>query len=401
MENSANVERKLNAHVMATYSRFDVVIASGYGATATGADGQTYIDFGSGIGVNCLGYADPGWVKAVSGQAAKVAHISNLYYSPVQAELAEMLCGVTGFDKVFFANSGAEANEGLIKLARKYSFDKYGKGRATVVTLRNSFHGRTVTTLSATGQEVFHNYFFPFTEGFKLAEPNDCAGMEEALTGDVCAVLLEAVQGEGGVCPLDPGFVKKTAELAKEKDILLFFDEVQTGIGRTGTFFAYEQYGVKPDAVSCAKAIAGGLPMGAVLCAKQLSGVLTPGTHATTFGGTPIVCAAAKEVVGRVSRPEFLAAVKEKAAYIRQKLAGIDGVENVRGLGLMLGLDTPGLAAGAVAAQAAKEGLLILTAKQSLRMLPPLVITKDEIDRGLAILQHVITEMKSGGTVSH
>lgn len=397
MENSASVMQKVNAHVMHTYTRFDVAIASGHGATATGVDGRTYIDFGSGIGVNAMGYADPGWVAAVSAQAAKVAHISNLYYSPVQANLAELLCRVTGFDRVFFANSGAEANECLIKLARKYSFDRYGKGRSTIVTLQNSFHGRTVTTLSATGQEAFHDYFFPFTDGFRFTPPNDSAAMEAALADDVCAVLLEAVQGEGGVYPLDPDFVAKTAALAKKKDILLLFDEVQTGIGRTGTFFAFEQYGVEPDAVSSAKAIAGGLPMGAALCAKKLAGVLTPGTHASTFGGTPLVCAAALEVVGRVSQPEFLAAVRRKGAYIRHKLAGMAGIVHVRGMGLMLGMDTPGLRAGAVAARAAREGLLLLTAKDSLRMLPPLVITTGEIDRGLAILGKVLAEEKAEG----
>ena len=397
MSHFETIRDKVNNHVMNTYSRFDVALESGRGATARDADGKTYIDFGSGIGVNVLGYADEGWIAAVTAQARKLAHISNLYYSPVQAQLAEMLCQITGFGRVFFANSGAEANEGIIKLARKYSFDKYGKGRSTIVTLENSFHGRTVTTLSATGQDVFHQYFFPFTEGFKFARVNDIDGIRTAFTDDVCAVLLEAVQGEGGVYPLDPAFVTEVAALAKEKDILLLFDEVQTGIGRTGTFFAFEQYGVSPDAVSCAKAIAGGLPMGAVLCTERLAGVLTPGTHAATFGGNPLACAAAVEVVGRVSKPAFLAQVKEKSAYIRQKLREIDGVHSIRGLGLMIGFEVEGVDSHEAAVKAAENGLLILTAKTALRMLPPLVITKDEIDRGLAILRAVTAGLKKEG----
>ena len=391
------IKQKQNKYVMNTYSRFDVALISGKGATAKGADGKTYIDFGSGIGVNVLGYADEGWCNAVAQQAMKLAHISNLYYSPLQAELGELICGITGFDKVFFCNSGAEANEGAIKLARKYSFDKYGGGRSTVVTLNNSFHGRTVTTLAATGQEVFHNYFFPFTEGFKLAQPNDIESVKEAFTADVCAILLEGVQGEGGVYPLDHDFVKKVAELARQKDILLMFDEVQTGIGRTGKFFSYEHFDVSPDVVSCAKALAGGLPMGAVLCTKALSGVLCAGTHATTFGGGPMVSAGAIEVLKRVSDPEFLKSVNEKSNYIKQSLMKIKGVGKIRGLGLMLGFEAEGVDSKAVAVKAAEKGLLILTAKSALRLLPPLVITKDEIDSGISILEQAIEEVRQEG----
>ncbi len=383
-------------YVMHSYGRFDVALVSGKGATATGVDGKTYIDFGSGIGVNSLGYADDGWVKAVTGQAAKIAHISNLYYSPVQAECAKLFCERTGFSRVFFANSGAESNEGLIKLARKYSFDKYGKGRSTIVALNNSFHGRTVTTLSATGQDVFHNYFFPFTDGFRFVDANDIAGLEAAVQGDVCAILMEAVQGEGGVYPLDKAFVDKAAQLAEEKDVLLCFDEVQCGIGRTGHIFGFEEFGVKPDIVSCAKALAGGLPMGAVLSGEKCKDVFTPGPHATTFGGTPICCAAAVEVLSRVTEPAFLQAVREKAAYIRAELEKLPGVHNIRGLGLMLGFEVEGVDSRQAAVLAAEDGLLILTAKTAMRMLPPLTITKAEIDKGLSILAGVLDRLRAG-----
>lgn len=393
MADFQTVKDKVNKNIMNSYARFDVGLESGKGARAKGC-GKNYIDFGSGIGVNALGYCDDGWVKAVTEQAAKLSHCSNLYYTPVQGELAELLCGVSGFKKVFFANSGAEANEGAIKLARKYSFDKYGKGRATVVTLNNSFHGRTVTTLAATGQDTFHNYFFPFTEGFKFAGANDFGSVKAALTDDVCAVLLESVQGEGGVLPLEKDFVCKVAELCGQKDVLLMFDEVQTGIGRTGTFFAYEHFGVEADVISCAKALGGGLPMGAVLCGEKLCDVFTAGTHATTFGGNPIVCAGAIEVVKRVSQKEFLQGVNDKAEYIRSRLSKIDGVGKIRGMGLMLGFEIDGAASKDVAALAAENGLLVLTAKSAVRLLPPLTITKEEIDSGLEILEKTIKSLK-------
>jgi len=391
------VKTELDNYVMNTYGRFDVALESGKGATAKGVDGKTYIDFGSGIGVNALGYADEGWIKAITEQAHKLTHISNLYYSPVQAQLAKLLCETSGFNRVFFGNSGAEANEGMIKLARKYSFDKYGKGRATIVTLKNSFHGRTVTTLAATGQDVFHNYFFPFTEGFKYTQPNDFESMLEAVTEDVCGIMLEAVQGEGGIYVLDSDYVKKIAALAKERDILLMFDEVQAGIGRTGKFFAFEHFDVLPDIISCAKALAGGLPMGAVLCSKKLRDVLGLGTHGTTFGGNPIACAGAIEIITRVFKPEFLKSVNKKGDYIRNKLAKIEGVGEIRGLGLMIGFEVDGIDTKLAAIKAAENGLLILTAKTALRMLPPLVITYEEIDSGIEILKTVIKEMKEKG----
>lgn len=386
------IKEKFDSHIMKSYSRFDVLIEKGKGAKAENGE-KNYIDFTSGIGVNALGYCDDGWVKAVSNQAAKLSHCSNLYYTSVQSELAELLCKVSGFENVFYCNSGAESNEGIIKLARKYSFDKYGKGRATVVTLKNSFHGRTVTTLAATGQDIFHNYFFPFTEGFKTAEANNYESVKEAFTDDVCAIIMESIQGEGGVLPLEKDFVKKVSALCKEKDILFLFDEVQTGIGRTGKFFGYENFDVEPDAVSCAKALAGGLPMGAVLASKKLSGVFTPGTHATTFGGNPICCAGALEVVKRVSDKKFLKEVNDKADYFKKKLSKIKGISEIRGLGLMMGFEFSGLKSSEIAKKAAENGLLILTAKTSVRLLPPLTITKEEINEGINILENTVLSM--------
>lgn len=399
MENFKELKTNFNNKIINSYGRFDVDIEQGKGATAKGKTSsgeKVFIDFTSGIGVNSLGFCDDDWVKAVQKQAQTLNHCSNLYYTKVQEQLAELLTSASGFKKVFFCNSGAEANEGIIKLARKYSFDKYKKLRGTVVTLVNSFHGRTVTTLAATGQDVFHNYFFPFTEGFKTATANDINSVKEAFTDDVCAVLLEPIQGEGGVCPLDQNFVKEVAELCKQNDILLLFDEVQTGIGRTGKFFGYENFGVEADAVSCAKGIAGGLPMGAVLASEKLMDVFTPGTHATTFGGNPICCAGATEVVKKVGNKDFLNDVLKKSEYIKKQLLQIDGVHEVRGFGLMMGFDVDGVNSKEVAAKCAEEGLLILTAKTSIRLLPPLTITKEEIDKGLGILIKTIIDMKEG-----
>ncbi|MBQ1660758.1 MAG: aspartate aminotransferase family protein [Clostridia bacterium] len=377
-------------YLMHTYGRFQTALVSGKGAVAKGADGKEYIDFTSGIGVNSLGYCDDGWVKAVSGQAATIQHMSNLYYSPLQTEVAKKLCELTGFDKVFLCNSGAEANECAIKIARKYSFDKYGKGRQKIITLMNSFHGRTVTTLAATGQDVFHNYFFPFTEGFEFAVANDIDDLKAHLSDDVCAVFAELIQGEGGVMPLDQSYVEAVQALCAEKDILFMVDEVQTGISRTGDFYCYQGYGVKPDVVTSAKGIAGGLPMGACLCSEKLADVMSAGTHGTTFGGNPVACAAAKEVLSRVSTPEFLAEVKAKGAYIKAELEKMGNVKEVRGKGLMIGIVTEKDNAKEIAAKCVENGLLILTAKTLLRLLPPLTITYDEINKGLDILKKVM-----------
>lgn len=374
-------------YLMHTYGRFNVALVKGKGARAWDESGKEYIDFTSGIGVNCLGYSDDGWVKAVSDQAAALQHISNLYYSPLQTELAKKLCKATGFSKVFFANSGAEANECAIKLARKYSFEKYGKERTEIVTLENSFHGRTVTTLAATGQEVFHNYFFPFTEGFTFAKANDMNSVKEKVNEKTCAVMVELIQGEGGVNPLDKEFVQQLADYCKKNDLLLIIDEVQTGVGRTGTLYCYEQFGIKPDIVSSAKGIGGGLPMGACLCSEALANVMTPGTHGTTYGGNPIACAGALEVLSRVNTPEFLKSVQEKGQYIKEKLSAMDGVSQVRGMGMMIGVVLEKDNAKEVAAKCVENGLLVLTAKTLIRFLPPLNITEDEINKGLEIFK--------------
>lgn len=374
---------------MPTYGRFNAVLCSGKNATGVGCDGKEYIDFGSGIGVNSLGWADEGWVNAVSKQAATLQHTSNLYYNPASAVFASELLRVSGYGAVFLGNSGAEANECAIKLARKYSVEKYGKDRCEILTLQNSFHGRTVTTLAATGQDMFHNYFFPFTEGFAYAEPN-MESVREHLTEHTCAVMIEFIQGEGGVLPLDPQFVTELAALCKEKNLLLLADEVQTGVGRTGTFYCCEQYGVRPDVLTSAKGLGGGLPIGACLCTKELGDVMGRSAHGSTFGANPVVCAGALEVIRRVSQPAFLGEVKEKGAYLRERLEKIKGVAQVRGMGMMLGVVPEKGTSAALAAACVENGLLILTAKSLLRLLPPLTITREEMDKGLAILEKVL-----------
>lgn len=377
--------------VMPTYGRFSVALDHGTGATAVDTQGKAYIDFGSGIGVNSLGYAYPAWTKAVAEQAAALQHTSNLYYNPVQAQFADELCRAAGMSRAFLCNSGAEANECAIKLARKYSFDRYGEGRATIVTLINSFHGRTVTTLAATGQDGFHQYFDPFTEGFRYVEAGDIRAFEDAVDATVCAVLLECVQGEGGVIALDPAYLQVIAALCAEHDVLLMVDEVQTGVGRTGKFLAIEHAGVTPDVVTLAKGLGGGLPIGACLCGEELKDVMSAGMHGSTFGGNPVVCAGGRVILETVTQPGFLAAVAEKGAYLRRRLEKMPHVEEVRGLGMMLGVRlSDGISAREVAEKGVENGLLILTAKTLLRLLPPLNITQEEMDKGLAILENVL-----------
>ena len=373
-------------YIMHTYGRYDVALQRGKGVIAYDEDGKRYIDVSSGIGVNSLGYCDDGWVKAVSEQAATIQHMSNYFYSKQASDLAEKLCTLTGLSKACFGNSGAEANECAIKVARKYSFDKYGKGRNQIVTLKNSFHGRTVTTLSATGQDVFHNYFFPFTEGFAFAEANDFEALKNAVTDDTCAVMFEVIQGEGGVNILDKDYVRELERFCRERDILLIVDEVQTGIGRTGKLFAYEHYGIKPDLVTVAKGIGGGLPIGLCLCADKLKDVMSPSTHGTTFGANPVVCAGANYVLDTITQPGFLDAVEEKGAYLEEKLLELPKVKGVRRMGLMVGIEIDGDAHEA-AAKCIANGLLIITAKDLLRMLPPLIITKAEIDEAISMLR--------------
>jgi len=383
-------------HVLPTYAhiRRGAAIISGRGATVTDADGKNYIDFGSGIGVSSLGHGDEGWLAAVTAQLNNIAHVSNYYPSQPAALLAQKLCEKSGMKKVFFSNSGAEANEGAIKLARKYSADKYGANRATIVTLNGSFHGRTVTTLAATGQAVFHEHFHPFTPGFVHVEPNDVAALENALTADVCAVMIELIQGEGGVYPLEKNYVSALQKLCAARDILLICDEVQTGIGRTGKVFACEHFALTPDVLTLAKGLGGGLPIGAVLCAEPVAGVLGKGHHGSTYGGNPAVCAGANEVLSRVSGAGFLAEVERKNKFICDKLSKMKNVENIRGMGLMIGFDPVDGDAKKIAAASFDAGLLILTAgANALRLLPPLTISDEELEKGIEILCNIMNKM--------
>lgn len=383
-----NTKELDNQYVAHAYGRFDVALTKGQGSTLYDEDGKKYIDFGSGIGVTAFGINDPVWTKAVEEQLHRVQHTSNLYYTAPCAKLAQLLCEKSGMKKVFFGNSGAEANEGAIKFARKYSVDKYGAGRSTIITLVNSFHGRTITTLAATGQDSFHTVFDPFTPGFKYCPANDIEALQAAATDDVCAVLFECVQGEGGVNNLSSTFVNAIAKLAKEKDILIAVDEVQTGNGRTGTYFAYQQYGITPDIVTTAKGLGGGLPIGAVLFGEKLQDTMTPGSHGSTFGGNPVVAAGACSIVERID-DDFLLEVQRKSEKIRTALAKVNGVQSISGMGLMLGIETD-KPAGEVAKACLANGLLILTAKTKLRLLPALNISDAELDEGLEILKGVL-----------
>ena len=383
---------QFDSHVMQTYDRLPLVMESGSGRTCTDEDGKRYLDFGSGIGTNSLGYCEPAWADAVCAQVRRMQHTSNYYYTKVQADFAERLCQITGYKRVFFGNSGAEANECAIKLARKYSFDKYGAGRNVIITLRNSFHGRTMATLSATGQDCFHNYFFPFPEGFVYAEANDIDDLLKKMHNNVCAVMLEYIQGEGGVVPLDSKYVDQLYDFCAKRDILVIADEVQTGVGRTGTFLAGEQYAKKADITTLAKGLGGGLPIGACLANGKCAGVLTKGMHGSTFGGNPVVCAGGLAVLEQVAKPDFLAQVLAKGAHIRAALRDCQEVTEITGLGLMLGLTLKTKQAADVKQAAFQRGLLVLTAKDKVRLLPPLNITIGELDSGLAILKECLSQ---------
>lgn len=378
-------------YVMQTYNRFPVDIDHGKNATLYSLSGKEYIDFTSGIGVCSLGCADPRWVQAITDQAGKLGHISNLYYTQPGPKLAKALCQRTGMACAFFGNSGAEANEAMIKLARKYSFDKYGKGRSTIITLNHSFHGRTITTLTATGQPAYHNYFFPLNEAFRYADPTWESILEQ--TGDdVCGIMMELIQGEGGVNPLDKEMVQKVAQLCQEKDWLLLIDEVQTGVGRTGSLFAFQQYGIQPDVSTFAKGIAGGLPMGGILANETCAKVLTAGTHGSTFGANPIAAAAACTILD-ILDDQMMEEVKAKGQYLREGILALNSpcLGNVVGMGLMLGVDVKGERTNKeLASLLAENGLLVLTAGPRLRLLPPLTITKEEMDKGLAILKQTL-----------
>ena len=388
MENE-KIKQLDNENIMHTYARYDVCLTHGSGVYAYDDSDKKYIDVSSGIGVNSLGYCNPGWVKAVTEQASKIQHISNYYYSPVAGELAEKLTKATGLSKVFFGNSGAEANECAIKVARKYSFDKYGAGRNRIVTLENSFHGRTIATLSATGQDVFHNYFFPFVEGFDYARANDIENLLRKITDKTCAVMLETVQGEGGVNILDSRYLNEVRKICDERDILLIVDEVQTGVCRTGKLYGYMHSGITPDIVTSAKGLGGGLPIGICMVGEKLSEVMGPSSHGTTFGSNPVVCAGANYILDTVNNPEFIDEVNKKGEYIKEELLKIKGVKAVRQQGLMIGIEVEENA-GDIAKKCTEKGLLIITAKTLLRMLPPLNITYDEIDEALSILKKVM-----------
>ena len=386
---SKDIIKKDNEKIVHTYARYDAVIKEGKGAVCTSYEGKEYIDFTAGIGVNSLGFCDEGWVKAVTAQLGKIQHISNLFYTEPQVKLAELLTSKTGMSKVFFGNSGAEANETAIKTARKYGSTVKGNKFNKIVTLVNSFHGRTMATITATGQEHYHQYFTPFVEGFDYCEAGDIEQLEKLIDKDTCAVMLELVQGEGGVIALPEAFVKDVEKLCKQNDILLIIDEVQTGVGRTGKLFCCEYYGIKPDMITFAKGIGGGLPIGGVLFSEKCCNVLEAGDHGTTFGGNPVVCAGAYEVLSRID-DAFLADVASKGDYIRAKLADVPQIEEITGKGLMIGLKLRDKNAKDVVAQALSKGLLLLTAKDKVRLLPPLNITYEELDRGLEILKKIL-----------
>ena len=373
-------------NVMDTYGRFQIVIEKGKGGRLTDINGKEYIDFTSGIGVSSLGYGDKKLTKAISAQAKKLCHISNLYYSLPYTNLSEKIIAATGAKKVFFANSGAETNEGAIKLARKYSFDKYGAGRANIITLTNSFHGRTVTTLAATGQDELHQFFDPFTPGFIHCQSEDIKELKSKIDSTVCAVMIEIIQGEGGVVPLSKKYLKSVEEICKAGDILLIVDEVQTGVGRTGSFLAVQGAGITPDIVTLAKGLGGGLPIGAFLAYEKCENTLGKAQHGSTFGGNPVACAAACEVIDRVDTKRFLSVVKRKGKYIKNKLENNPKIKNVRGEGLMIGFDIE-CDNKELINKLNMAGLLCLSAKKAVRLLPPLTISYKDIDAGLKILE--------------
>ena len=377
-----------NTYMAETFSRFPVAIERGEGATLFDTEGKRFVDFGSGIAVNIFGANDEQWKAAVIDQLSRIQHVSNYYYSEPQLDLAELLCFRTGAKRVFFANSGAEANECALKAARKYSFEKYGEGRKKIISLNGSFHGRTLFTLTATGQEAFHRFFGPFVPEVVSVDANMQAVEKER--ENACAVIIECVQGESGVEALDRSFVRALRAFCDEHDILLICDEVQSGNGRTGKLCAYEHYGITPDIMTTAKGLGGGLPIGACLFFEKTEHTLKPGDHGSTFGGNPVCCAGAVSIVSRLTE-DFLLEVQGKAEYLRAKLRGFDGVKRVSGLGLMIGLEVE-KPAKEIAQQCLHRGLLVLTAHEKVRIVPPLNITKMEMDEGLTILREVLAQ---------
>ncbi|MBO4941557.1 MAG: aspartate aminotransferase family protein [Clostridia bacterium] len=373
--------------ILPTYGRLDLEIVSGKGSTLKASDGKEYIDFGSGIAVNTFGACDDEWIKAVTAQLGKIQHTSNYYYTEPCSTLAKMLCEKTGMSKVFFSNSGAEANECAIKAARKYGTDQ-NPDKNIIITLKNSFHGRTVTTLSATGQDGFHKHFTPFTGGFVYAEANNIEELKTIANKNCCAIMFEPIQGEGGVLPLTKEFVLAAKEIADAHDMLLIIDEVQTGNGRTGKLYAHQHFGISPDIFTTAKGLAGGLPIGATVFSEKLKDIMPAGSHGSTFGGNPISAAAAINVLSRLD-DDFLAEVTKNSRYLWSELSKIDGIEEICGMGYMIGLTTRA-DAKEILKKCLENGLLVLTAKDKVRLLPPLNITKEELDKGIEILKTVI-----------
>jgi acetylornithine/N-succinyldiaminopimelate aminotransferase len=391
--NSEQIKQIEDQYIAGTYARYDAALVSGKGMRAKDADGKEYLDFTSGIGVNSLGFCDPGWVKAVSDQAGTLQHTSNLFYTEPCTKAAEKLIAHTGLCNVFFGNSGAEANEGAIKAARKYSHAKYGDGRTEIITLEGSFHGRTIATITATGQDSFHKDFDPFLQGFVYARANDISDIRAKISKRTCAIMVEFVQGEGGVINLSQDFVDEIVKICAARDILLIADEVQTGIGRTGKFMSYEHYGVMPDLVTVAKGIGSGLPIGAIIFGEKTKDVFKRGDHGSTYGGNPVACAGADYVLSRIDTG-FLAHVEDVGEHFRKRLLAVNGIENVTGKGLMIGAALTDKKAADIIKSCLEKGLLLLTAKDKIRLLPPLIVTKEEADEGIDIIAAALAEPK-------
>ena len=383
-----NLFEKANECLMHTYVPLPIIITHGEGSCLFDENNKKYIDFTSGIGVSSVGYNNKKLNKAILNQLNSFAHLSNIFLSTPTVKLANKLTTISKMSKVFFSNSGAEANEGALKLAKKYSYMKYGGKRNKILSLKDSFHGRTLATLTATGQDKFHKYFDPFPDGYDYVTPNSIEDFKEKLTDDVCAIIMEAIQGEGGVNLLNNNFVQEVCNVCKEKDVLIIFDEVQCGLGRTGHIFCFQEFGVEADIITLAKGLGGGLPIGAILCNEKLSNTFTPGDHGSTFGGNPVVCAGALAILDQICNDELLSSVQAKGKFIRQTLtkSKLPLVKNIRGLGLMIGIEVS-CPPDEIQKKALEKGLLILTAgKNVVRLLPPLTISEIEIKKGLAIL---------------
>ena len=382
-----NIKELDSKYVANTYARFPIELVSGKGSKLYDNEGKEYIDMGTGIGVNIFGVGEEEWVKATTAQLTKLQHTSNLYYTSPCAKLAQLLCEKTGAKKVFFSNSGAESNECAIKVARKYAAEKKGSEYNKIITLNNSFHGRTVTTLAATGQETFHKDFLPLTDGFLYADAGDLEAVEKYIKEEkVAAVMIETVQGEGGIVPLSQEFVSGLSILCEENDVLLIVDEVQTGNGRTGALYGYMKFGITPDVVSTAKGLGGGLPIGATMIFEKAENVYTPGSHGSTFGGNPVAAAGAFNIISRLD-DEFLAQVEKKHDYIVSQLSDCEGVKGITGFGLMLGIETA-KDVNEVLKYCQENGVLPIKAKNKLRLLPPLNIPFEDLEKAIEIIKN-------------